>query len=64
VWDRVLFYAVRRAFGGRLRAVVVGAAPTSPDVLLFFRCAFACPVSALYYTSIEIFHILRRKKIN
>ncbi|KAJ2640654.1 medium-chain fatty acid-CoA ligase faa2 [Coemansia sp. RSA 1694] len=44
LWDRVVFKPLRDQFGGRLRLVVSGSAPISPDVLAFLRSVFSCHV--------------------
>ena len=44
LWDRLLFSKVSAVLGGRVRLMVSGSAPISPDVLEFLRLAFSCPV--------------------
>ncbi|EDO45461.1 predicted protein [Nematostella vectensis] len=39
IWDKVVFKKVQMLFGGRVRAITSGAAPLSPKVMTFFRCA-------------------------
>ncbi|KAJ2745467.1 medium-chain fatty acid-CoA ligase faa2 [Coemansia sp. BCRC 34301] len=44
LWDRVVFKPLRDKFGGRLRLIVSGSAPISPETLEFLRCCFSCYV--------------------
>ncbi|KAJ2057119.1 medium-chain fatty acid-CoA ligase faa2 [Coemansia sp. S2] len=44
LWDRVVFKPLRDKFGGRLRLIVSGSAPISPETLEFLRCCFSCNV--------------------
>lgn len=37
--DRLVFQKIRRAFGGRVRLMITGAAPTAPEILEFFWSA-------------------------
>ncbi|HEY8431942.1 MAG TPA: long-chain fatty acid--CoA ligase [Sandaracinaceae bacterium] len=39
VADRLVFRKVRQAFGGRVRLMITGAAPTAPEILEFFWAA-------------------------
>ena len=41
IWDRLVFRKIRQGLGGRVRLMVVGSAPTSDEVLNFFRCALS-----------------------
>eukprot|EP01125_Pyxidicula_operculata_P000757 TRINITY_DN1068_c5_g1_i1.p1 TRINITY_DN1068_c5_g1~~TRINITY_DN1068_c5_g1_i1.p1 ORF type:complete len:656 (-),score=167.42 TRINITY_DN1068_c5_g1_i1:1428-3395(-) len=43
-WDRVVFQNIHNKLGGRIRLMVTGAAPITPQVLEFLRIAFSCPV--------------------
>lgn len=47
-WDRLVFRKVREGMGGRLRLIVIGAAPLDPDVMMFMRCAMGCIVGEGY----------------
>lgn len=42
LWDRLVFGAIRKRLGGRVKQMVSGAAPIAPDVLNFMRVAFSC----------------------
>uniref|UniRef100_A0A0B7ANZ2 Long-chain-fatty-acid--CoA ligase n=1 Tax=Arion vulgaris TaxID=1028688 RepID=A0A0B7ANZ2_9EUPU len=44
VWDKILFKKVQNKLGGRVRIVITGSAPISPDVVTFLRCALGCLV--------------------
>lgn len=44
LWDRVIFSAIRKRLGTRLRCIVSGSAPLSPEVLEFMRVCFGCEV--------------------
>ena len=47
-WDRLVFRKVREGMGGRLRLIVIGAAPLDPEVMMFMRCAMGCVVCEGY----------------
>lgn len=40
----MIFGKIRRAYGGRVKAILSGAAPLKPEVSEFLRIAFSCPV--------------------
>ncbi|KAJ3255906.1 Long chain acyl-CoA synthetase 7 peroxisomal [Boothiomyces macroporosus] len=42
VWDPLVFNKVKTLLGGRVRAIVSGSAPISPNVLNFLRIAVGC----------------------
>uniref|UniRef100_A0A3Q2P0K1 Long-chain-fatty-acid--CoA ligase n=1 Tax=Fundulus heteroclitus TaxID=8078 RepID=A0A3Q2P0K1_FUNHE len=42
IWDRLIFNKVQASLGGRVRLMVVGAAPVSPTVFSFLRAAVGC----------------------
>ncbi|KAJ1896364.1 medium-chain fatty acid-CoA ligase faa2 [Kickxella alabastrina] len=44
LWDRVIFKPLREKFGGKLKLIVSGSAPISPETLEFLRCCFSCSV--------------------
>ncbi|KAI9022305.1 hypothetical protein CLU79DRAFT_835433 [Phycomyces nitens] len=44
LWDRLVFSAVRQKLGGRLRFILSGSAPVSPDVMDFMRICFSAQV--------------------
>lgn len=44
LWDRVVFGRIKARFGGRLRAILSGSAPISPEVMDFLRICFSCEV--------------------
>jgi len=44
LWDRLVFNKIRLTMGGNVRLIIVGAAPLSPDLLNFMRCALGCIV--------------------
>lgn len=47
-WDRLLFSKFAAALGGRVRWILTGAAPISPEVLEFLRIVFCCRVMEGY----------------
>ncbi|XP_023346235.1 long-chain-fatty-acid--CoA ligase 1 [Eurytemora carolleeae] len=42
VWDKLVFWSVRKKLGGRIRLVIVGSAPLAGNVLTFMRAALGC----------------------
>ncbi|RKP19201.1 acetyl-CoA synthetase-like protein [Rozella allomycis CSF55] len=48
IWDNLLFAKVKERLGGKVRALITGSAPLSPEVLEFFRIAFGCDVHEGY----------------
>ena len=42
IWDRLVFKRFQEGLGGRVRIAITGAAPLSPEVLTFLRCALGC----------------------
>nr|KAI8766671.1 long-chain-fatty-acid--CoA ligase 5-like [Biomphalaria glabrata] len=44
IWDKLIFHKVQEKLGGRIRMVLTGSAPLSPQVLTFLRCALGCVV--------------------
>eukprot|EP00742_Colponemidia_sp_Colp-10_P013189 GILJ01014887.1.p1 GENE.GILJ01014887.1~~GILJ01014887.1.p1 ORF type:complete len:655 (-),score=112.62 GILJ01014887.1:81-2045(-) len=42
--DRLIFNQISAKFGGRIRLILSGAAPLSPETADFFRVVFSCPV--------------------
>ncbi|KAJ2833101.1 medium-chain fatty acid-CoA ligase faa2 [Coemansia furcata] len=44
LWDRVLFSKLAAQLGGRIKAVMTGAADLKPEVIDFFRAALSCDV--------------------
>eukprot|EP00066_Takifugu_rubripes_P029343 XP_011618609.1 PREDICTED: LOW QUALITY PROTEIN: long-chain-fatty-acid--CoA ligase 1-like [Takifugu rubripes] len=44
IWDQMIFRKVQASLGGRVRLIITGAAPISPDVLTFLRVAMGCQV--------------------
>ncbi|KAG1301542.1 hypothetical protein G6F64_011704 [Rhizopus arrhizus] len=43
-WDRIVFSQIRQKLGGRLRFILSGSAPVSPDVMDFMRICFSAQV--------------------
>jgi len=44
IWDRLVFGAIRARLGGRVKHIVSGSAPISPDVIDFLRICFSADV--------------------
>ncbi|KAL1933656.1 hypothetical protein VTP01DRAFT_7746 [Rhizomucor pusillus] len=44
LWDRVVFGQIRAKLGGRVRFILSGSAPVSPDVMDFMRICFSAKV--------------------
>lgn len=44
LWDKLVFHKVRENLGGKIRLILSGSAPLSPEVLQFLRIAFSCHV--------------------
>ncbi|KAJ1663785.1 medium-chain fatty acid-CoA ligase faa2 [Coemansia sp. RSA 1813] len=44
LWDRIIFKPLRDKFGGKLKLIISGSAPISPETLEFLRCCFSCKV--------------------
>jgi len=47
-YDKVIFSAFKAFLGGRVRLMITGSAPISPDVLDFLKVCFACPIAEGY----------------
>lgn len=43
-YDRIIFKKMKLALGGRVRWILVGSAPTSPEVLNFLKVVFCCNI--------------------
>ncbi|KAG2181074.1 hypothetical protein INT43_008656 [Umbelopsis isabellina] len=44
LWDRLVFGQIRQRLGGRIRFILSGSAPVSPDVIDFMRICFSADV--------------------
>eukprot|EP00897_Mesotaenium_endlicherianum_P000111 jgi/Mesen1/100/ME1119229C07561 len=48
VWDRLVFSKIKARLGGRVRLMITGASPISPEVLDFLKICFGCQVTEGY----------------
>ncbi|KAK9919832.1 hypothetical protein M0R45_028407 [Rubus argutus] len=48
MWDRLVFDKIKAKLGGRVRFMMSGASPLSPDVMDFLRVCFGCHVTEGY----------------
>ena len=48
IWDRLWSRKIRQVLGGKVRLIVSGSAPASPQTLKFLRAALACDVMEGY----------------
>nr|CAG8580182.1 10906_t:CDS:10 [Entrophospora candida] len=48
LWDTILFNKIKAIIGGRVRLILTGSAPISPEILQFLRIAFACDIGEGY----------------
>jgi len=48
LWDRLVFKPIREGMGGKIRLIVIGAAPLDPEVMTFMRCALGCIICEGY----------------
>jgi len=44
LWDTLVFRKVRNSIGGRVRILITGSAPISPEVVSFLKIVFSCPM--------------------
>ena len=44
IWDRIVFGKIKALLGGRVRVIISGSAPLSPEVMSFLRAAFGVEV--------------------
>jgi long-chain acyl-CoA synthetase len=44
LWDAIVFKKIRNRLGGRVRSIITGSAPISPDVMDFLRICFSSTV--------------------
>lgn len=44
LWDTLVFRKVRNSIGGRVRMLITGSAPISPEVVNFLKIVFSCPM--------------------
>ena len=44
LWDTLVFSKVQASIGGRVRLMLSGSAPITPELISFIKIAFACPV--------------------
>jgi long-chain acyl-CoA synthetase len=48
LWDRLVFKKIRMLLGGRVRVMLIGSAPLSPEVWNFLKVALSCQLSQGY----------------
>ena len=44
LWDSLVFSKVQASIGGKVRLMLSGSAPITPELISFIKIAFACPV--------------------
>lgn len=44
LWDPLVFSSIKSKLGGRVKCILTGSAPLSPQVIDFMRVVFSCPV--------------------
>lgn len=47
-WDSLVFNKIRKLLGGRMRFMLTGAAPMSPEMLTFLKVVLCCQISEGY----------------
>jgi long-chain acyl-CoA synthetase len=47
-YDKVIFDKFKLILGGKIRLIMTGAAPISPDVLDLLKSCFGCPIVNVY----------------
>jgi long-chain acyl-CoA synthetase len=44
IWDKLVFNKTKNALGGKVRVMITGSAPISPEILSFLKICFCCPI--------------------
>lgn len=47
-WDNLVFHKLNKMFGGNIKAMWTGSAPTDPKVIDFLQIVFGCPLMESY----------------